>query len=271
MTHVEELAQLRREVAVLRKMLVAIRANKGRTVCLIEFTAASEAEGGCKLIVTHPSQLMEEVFVREIGGLVCDTLKALAAADRVTSGDVSNPKPEEKTMAPEDNPADQISEAEYLTGLDAARRRQLRCVYVASSWRNAIQPAVVAALRAAGLDVYDFRNPAPGDTGFSWREIDPNWMSWTPAQWREALKHPVAQKGFALDKSGMDRADCCVLVLPCGRSAHLEAGYMAAQGKTVFTLATQAIEPDLMNLLLGPADNLCVSMEELLDRLGRGK
>lgn len=34
-------------------------------------------------------------------------------------------------------------------------------IYVASSWRCARQPAVVAALRAAGHEVYDFKNPAP--------------------------------------------------------------------------------------------------------------
>lgn len=52
-------------------------------------------------------------------------------------------------------------------------------IYVASSWRNKIQPLVVLALREAGHEVYDFRNPAPGNTGFQWSEIDPAWQSWT--------------------------------------------------------------------------------------------
>lgn len=33
-------------------------------------------------------------------------------------------------------------------------------LYVASSWRNRYQPRVVELARAAGLDTYDFRNPA---------------------------------------------------------------------------------------------------------------
>lgn len=144
----------------------------------------------------------------------------------------------------------------------------MRSVYVASSWRNLYQPAVVAALRSLGLDVYDFRNPGPGEQGFSWREIDPDWLKWTPAQWREALKHPVARNGYGNDRSGMDGADCCVLVLPSGRSAHMEAAFMAAQGKPVFTLALEPVEPDLMNLLLGPPDHICVTMDELFDSLG---
>ena len=31
-------------------------------------------------------------------------------------------------------------------------------IYVASSWRDPYQPEVVAALREAGHEVYDFRN-----------------------------------------------------------------------------------------------------------------
>ncbi len=150
-------------------------------------------------------------------------------------------------------------------------RAKPRSIYVASSWRNPLQIGIVAALKAAGLDVYDFRNPAPDKSGFSWREIDPDWPLWTPKQWRDALRTTTAQAGYALDKGGMDRADCGVLVLPCGRSAHLEAGYMGAQGKPVFTLALDQVDPDLMNLLLGPPDFICVTMDELFDALALPK
>ena len=39
-------------------------------------------------------------------------------------------------------------------------------IYVASSWRNEYYPEVVAKLREAGHDVFDFRNPPSGDPGF---------------------------------------------------------------------------------------------------------
>src|SRR5262245_36992160 len=126
-------------------------------------------------------------------------------------------------------------------------------IYVASSWRNMLQVGVVAALRAAKLDVYDFKQPTHHpEGGFRWTEVDPNWQQWTPAQWREGLTHPIALSGYQRDFSAMAHADCAVLVLPCGRSAHMEVGYMAGQGKPVFTLAVEPTEPDLMNLLLGP-------------------
>ena len=96
-------------------------------------------------------------------------------------------------------------------------------IYVASSWRNNLQPRVVVALREAGHEVYDFRHPAPGNTGFRWSEIAPDWEDWTAEQFREALSHPVAARGFGFDMAALANSDACVLVLPCGRSAHLEA------------------------------------------------
>lgn len=141
-------------------------------------------------------------------------------------------------------------------------------IYVASSWRNHLQQGVVGKLRAAGLEVYDYQNPLSGERGVSWREISPAWQDWTPREWRDALNHPVAQHNFRQDKEAIDRADCCVLVLPCGRSAHLEAGYCAGQGKPVYTLALERVEPELMALLLGPYCHICTTMDELLERLG---
>ncbi|WP_298259097.1 hypothetical protein [Bradyrhizobium sp.] len=120
-----------------------------------------------------------------------------------------------------------------------------RKIYVASSWRNSEQPAVVKALRDAGHEVYDFRNPAPGDQGFSWREIDPDWMNWTIRQYVHKFRRPPADRGF--DRDALHWCDTCVLVLPCGRSAHLEAGYAAGQGKrTIFMLSQDKFEPEPM-------------------------
>jgi hypothetical protein len=125
-------------------------------------------------------------------------------------------------------------------------------IYVASSWRNPIQQEIVGALRGAGHEVYDFRNPAPGQHGFSWSEVNPNWLEWSPTQFIEDLysKHPSIQRGFAFDKNALDASDVCVCVLPCGRSAHLEAGYAAGKGKRVlFFLHPIKFEPELMYLL----------------------
>ena len=55
-----------------------------------------------------------------------------------------------------------------------------RKIYVASSWRNGYYPDVVAKLREAGHDVYDFRNPPSGDPGFKWSSVSEDYMEWSP-------------------------------------------------------------------------------------------
>lgn len=121
-----------------------------------------------------------------------------------------------------------------------------RKIYVASSWRNAYQPTTVKTLRAAGHEVYDFREPTPGGKGFGWSQIDPNWLKWTPREFTKALSHPIANGGYKHDKDALDWCDTGVLVLPSGMSAHLEAGYIRGQGKPVFLFMPELKEPELM-------------------------
>jgi len=118
-------------------------------------------------------------------------------------------------------------------------------IYVASSWRNDYQPVLVQYLVSLGHEVYDFKNPN-GKTGFSWSEIDPEWINWTPEQYTKALNHPIAIKGFNSDFDAMKWADCCIMVLPCGRSANTEAGWMKGSGKPVYVWMPVQLEPELM-------------------------
>jgi nucleoside 2-deoxyribosyltransferase len=142
-------------------------------------------------------------------------------------------------------------------------------IYVASSWRNTFQPRVVAALREAGFDVYDFRNPGPGNEGFHWSEIDRNYKGWTPETFRKALEHPIAEAGFSLDMNALRTCDACVLVLPCGKSAHLEAGYAIGTGKpTVIFLSDKGVpggaETELMYKM---TPHICLDMGEVIQTL----
>jgi len=134
-------------------------------------------------------------------------------------------------------------------------------IYVASSWRNRYQPEVVQSLREHQFEVYDFRHPAPGDDGFAWAEVDPAWQSWTPTQYREALQHPLAQVGFAQDKLALQMADVTVLVLPCGRSSHVELGYAKGLGQRTAVLMLERCEAELMYLL---CDHISLSLDELV-------
>lgn len=134
-------------------------------------------------------------------------------------------------------------------------------VYVASSWRNEDQPAVVSTLRAASHEVYDFRNPEPGDHGFDWAEIDPDWQNWTSAEFLKGLDHPAAQRGFKLDRCAMQWAEVFLLLLPCGRSAHLELGWAVGARKITVVLLNDECEPELMYKLV---DHICVDLAEVV-------
>ena len=137
-------------------------------------------------------------------------------------------------------------------------------IYVASSWRNPFFLDVVSRLRDAGHEVYDFRNPPHGGEGFRWTDIDENAPHWSFDQYAEGLHHPLAERQFKADLDALSWADTCILVLPCGRSAHTEAGWMAGAGKRVFVYIPEMVEPELMYKLF---DGVYGSMEDLVRAL----
>lgn len=137
-------------------------------------------------------------------------------------------------------------------------------IYVASSWRCERQPAVVAALRAAGHEVYDFKNPAPGQSGFGWKQITPTPPPWSASETISVLSNTIADAGFKFDMDAMRWCDALVMVQPCGRSAAMELGWACGAGKITVALLEDGQEPELM---LKMADKICVSLDEVFDYL----
>lgn len=137
-------------------------------------------------------------------------------------------------------------------------------IYVASSWRNQYYTEVVDKLREAGHEVYDFRNPPQETGGFHWSDVDANYMNWNVTQYREGLKSQKAEQQFANDIEALTWADTCLLVLPCGRSAHTEAGWMAGAGKKVIVYIPEMQEAELMYKLF---DLVTDSLDEVISFL----
>lgn len=152
--------------------------------------------------------------------------------------------------------------------VDAMHPEKPSHVYVASSWKNSYHLAVVAALRAAGISCYDFKNDEGAQ--FGWHEVSVNSDGETYENYRKGLVHPRAEEGFASDFNAMKRSSHCVLVLPCGRSAHLEAGWFIGQGRPTAIL----MYPDAHHGLYTPelmykmADYITGSLFDLLGWLG---
>lgn len=130
-----------------------------------------------------------------------------------------------------------------------------RYVYVASSWRNDVQPEVCSALFLRGVPHYDFKRPNGDPDGFHWSQVMDNYQRGGEAvgqkapvdEYIRALQHPRAIEGFHKDWDAMQRADTCVLILPCNRSAHLELGWFVGQGRrTAILLDGDFVTPELM-------------------------
>lgn len=139
-------------------------------------------------------------------------------------------------------------------------------IYVASSWRNKYYPEVVQFLREQGHEVFDFRNPPDGKGGFFWKDVDPDWENWSVEDYVKNLGHEWSEYGFRRDYDAMKEADVCVLVLPCGRSAHTEAGWMAGAGKKVIAYIPEKQEPELMykvfSAVVGTLEDVQAAIEE---------
>lgn len=126
-------------------------------------------------------------------------------------------------------------------------------IYIASSWRNKRQALTLAKiLHSHGHEVDCFCDPSTGryvaHVGLMSREQREIWnapklLTWGPAQ-----------KAFETDKTMLDWADTCILLLPCGNSAHIEAGYAVGQGKRLFIVGK--FPPGQFDVMYGFADAL---------------
>ncbi len=139
-------------------------------------------------------------------------------------------------------------------------------IYIASSRRNAFQPQVVEFLQKQGHDVYDFRNQT-NDTTFDWREIDPQYRKWNLKDYQSTSIHPKIQKAFSVAYQKMQQADCCVLVLPAGRSAHSEAGWMKGAGIPIFVYSPIRQVPELMYLLYDRMTNNLTDLQRFIQHM----
>lgn len=112
--------------------------------------------------------------------------------------------------------------------------------------KNVRLPAYTACTIEYGHEVYDFRNPPHNHGAFYWKDIDPEFDKWTVEEYKEGLKHPSSERQFQADLDALNWADTCLLVLPCGRSAHTEAGWMKGAGKRTIVYIPEMQEAELM-------------------------
>ncbi len=85
--------------------------------------------------------------------------------------------------------------------------------------------------------------------------------------YKEALTCDAARNNFDFDKRHIDTADIVVMVMPAGKSAHLELGYSIGKGKEAHILFDK--EPERFDLMYNfvPVNNIHFNLESLKNRL----
>lgn len=138
----------------------------------------------------------------------------------------------------------------------------MNSLYMIGSLRNREGVSKIAQMIRTEHNIEAFDDwLSPGE------EADDKWKQYEEARgrtYKEALGGWAARHVFEFDRGHLDRCDGAVLVLPAGKSCHLEAGYIA-HTKPLFVLLDA---PDRWDVMYQFAKYICFSERELLDAIG---
>jgi len=134
-------------------------------------------------------------------------------------------------------------------------------IYIIGSLRNEYIPHIAKELRKLGFKVFDdWFSPGP--------EADEFWRKYEKVRgstYKEALRNAAGKHVFEFDKEHIDESQIGVLIMPAGKSGHLELGYMIGQGKPCFIFFEE--EPERWDVMHQFAfvngGSICVTMDEL--------
>jgi nucleoside 2-deoxyribosyltransferase len=118
-------------------------------------------------------------------------------------------------------------------------------IYLIGSLRNPKVPEVAAKLRAAGHDVFD-------DWFAAGPEADDYWKKYEQERghnYKQALAGFAANHVYNFDKHHIDRCEIAVLMLPAGKSGHLELGYAIGSGKKGYILFDEEMPADRWDVM----------------------
>ena len=136
-------------------------------------------------------------------------------------------------------------------------------VYVIGSLRNPRITEVGNALRKAGHEAFeDWHSGGP--------EADDEWQRYERERgrgYKEALRGHHALNIFHFDLYHLNESDAAVLVMPAGRSAHLELGYMVGRKKHTYVLFDA--EPERFDIMYNLCQEVFFNLDELLDALNK--
>lgn len=120
-------------------------------------------------------------------------------------------------------------------------------------------PEIGNDLRRLGFDVFD-------DWYSAGEKADDAWQAYEKGRghtFAEALVGYPAQHVFAFDQRHLNESDIGVLLMPAGKSGHLEAGFLIGQYKPVYVLLPE--EPDRFDVMYAFFSGVFVEKKDLLN------
>ena len=135
-------------------------------------------------------------------------------------------------------------------------------IYLFGSLSNPNIITLTKRLRDEGLTVFSEWHSSGPEADMHWK----NYFKELGYSYKEALNSDFVNTAFNFDLDHMKQADIGVLVMPAGRSGHLEIGWMLGQGKKGYILFPDG-EPERPDLMAKLATDVFFSTEELINVL----
>ena len=136
-------------------------------------------------------------------------------------------------------------------------------VYVIGSLRNPVVPSIGNRLRDMGFEAFDDWHGAGPDADEEWQRYEME----RGRPYKEALYGYAAGNVFQFDYRHLNASDMGVLILPAGKSAHLELGYLIGQGKRTYVLFDG--EPERWDVMYRFATGVFFSLDAMLAAIHR--
>lgn len=133
-------------------------------------------------------------------------------------------------------------------------------IYLIGSLRNPDIPVIGNKLRAAGFDTFDDWFAAGPEADDKWREYEIQ----RGRSYVDALQGLAAGHVYDYDHEHLNRSSAGVLVLPTGKSGHLELGYLIGSGRPGYILLDQ---PDRWDVMYRFASGVYTDLDSLIARL----
>jgi len=131
-------------------------------------------------------------------------------------------------------------------------------IYLASSWKNReVVLEMAKLLRSEGYLVDAFCEEG-NRISFNWNELldemAKEGVNIENLDAMDMMKHWRVQAAFQEDRKYLEWADVVIMLMPCGRSAHIEAGYMVGSGKKMYIVG--GFEKGEFDVMYGFADGM---------------